>query len=329
MARPWPRGGAKVNSGQTVGGARDLARGRTMIATWSPRRSCPTDPIRRSVAVDDLRLDVVRLASLTPRRDRGRAPRPSSTATSTHADRVVADDDAIDSLRHAIEDECLRILGRRASARPTSASSAWHAARRPRARAQRRPHGERRQDHLAAPPRRASTRPSRRIVDRHGPPGRRAAAGGGNAFADRDPSWAAALADMDDTIDELERRLFRHVLEVDGGAPIDDARAQRAVQLALVARHYERIGDHAVTIAEQVHFVVDRRARTPRRATAPAMTPASLHCAERPAGERGAGKGGVPGPALSVRRSSRPRTPNREEPIPELLSEGGSAAVLG
>ena len=43
-----------------------------------------------------------------------------------------------------------------------------------------------------------------------------------NAFVDRDPSWAAALADMDDTIDELERRLFRHVLEVDGGAPVDD-----------------------------------------------------------------------------------------------------------
>ena len=39
-----------------------------------------------------------------------------------------------------------------------------------------------------------------------------------NAFVDRDPSWAAALADMDDTTDELENRLFRHVLEVDGGA---------------------------------------------------------------------------------------------------------------
>ena len=76
-----------------------------------------------------------------------------------------------------------------------------------------------------------------------------------NAFVDRDPSWAAALADMDDTTDELERRLFRHVLEHDGGEPIDDARLNAAVQLALVARHYERIGDHAVTIAEQVHFV--------------------------------------------------------------------------
>ena len=37
--------------------------------------------------------------------------------------------------------------------------------------------------------------------------------------------------------------------------PIDEAHLNAAVQLALVARHYERIGDHAVTIAEQVHFV--------------------------------------------------------------------------
>jgi phosphate transport system protein len=76
-----------------------------------------------------------------------------------------------------------------------------------------------------------------------------------NAFVDRDPSWAAALADMDDTTDELERRLFRHVLEMESTGPIDEPSLNAAVQVALVARHYERIGDHAVTIAEQVHFV--------------------------------------------------------------------------
>jgi phosphate transport system protein len=74
-----------------------------------------------------------------------------------------------------------------------------------------------------------------------------------NAFADRDPSWAAALSDMDETIDELEKSLFRHILAADGH---DDGALNDAVQLALVARHYERIGDHAVTIARQVHFVV-------------------------------------------------------------------------
>ena len=74
-----------------------------------------------------------------------------------------------------------------------------------------------------------------------------------NAFADRDCSWASALADMDEAMDELERSLFRHIL---GASSPDEAVVVRAVQLALVARHYERIGDHAVTIAEQVHLVV-------------------------------------------------------------------------
>ena len=64
-----------------------------------------------------------------------------------------------------------------------------------------------------------------------------------------------AFADMDETIDELEKSLFRHILSVDTGAS-DDATLIRAVQLALVARHYERIGDHTVTIAQQVSFVV-------------------------------------------------------------------------
>jgi len=54
----------------------------------------------------------------------------------------------------------------------------------------------------------------------------------------------------------LEKRLFRHVLEVDGGSTPDDGVINDAVQLALVARHYERIGDHAVTIAGHVQFVV-------------------------------------------------------------------------
>ena len=45
----------------------------------------------------------------------------------------------------------------------------------------------------------------------------------------------------------------------------DDGTVNDAVQLALVARHYERIGDHAVTIAEQVHFVVTGERTRERR----------------------------------------------------------------
>ena len=87
-----------------------------------------------------------------------------------------------------------------------------------------------------------------------------------NAFADRDPSWAAALADMDDTIDELrEARCSATCSRSTAATTATTGRCNDAVQLALVARHYERIGDHAVTIAEQVHFVVTGEHRRQRR----------------------------------------------------------------
>ena len=62
-----------------------------------------------------------------------------------------------------------------------------------------------------------------------------------NAFVDRDPSWAAALADMDDTTDELERRLFRHVLEADGGA----RRSTRRASTPRCSSHWSRATTNA------------------------------------------------------------------------------------
>jgi phosphate transport system protein len=214
-----------------------------------PDRSAPD--VR--ALVEDVRLGVVRLGSLTL--DAIHSGTEALVGGDVdHAHRVEADDDVIDSLRHAVEDECLRII-----AQPGLCASDLrfvgvalrivHELERSAdlmvnvARTTSRLHPDR-LDGTAGP---LVERMSRQVIVQL-----RVAV---NAFVDRDPSWAAALADMDDTTDELERRLFRHVLEVDGGAPVDDARLNAAVQVALVARHYERIGDHAVTIAEQVHFV--------------------------------------------------------------------------
>lgn len=74
-----------------------------------------------------------------------------------------------------------------------------------------------------------------------------------DAFADRDLSKAAALQDMDDVIDDLQRELFRYVL---GNPSSDETAVQRAVQMALVGRHFERIGDHTVNLGERVCFMV-------------------------------------------------------------------------
>ncbi len=73
------------------------------------------------------------------------------------------------------------------------------------------------------------------------------------AFDDGDVVQAAAVEDMDDVMDDLTKALFRTIFAI-GAA--QEAALQRAVQVALVGRYYERIADHAVNISHRVHFVV-------------------------------------------------------------------------
>ncbi|MDP8975478.1 MAG: phosphate signaling complex protein PhoU [Actinomycetota bacterium] len=73
------------------------------------------------------------------------------------------------------------------------------------------------------------------------------------AFDDGDVVKAAAVEDMDDVMDDLTKALFRTIFAV-GAA--DETELQRAVQIALVGRYYERIADHAVNVSQRVHFIV-------------------------------------------------------------------------
>lgn len=74
-----------------------------------------------------------------------------------------------------------------------------------------------------------------------------------DAFADEDVETAAALPDMDDVMDDLQKELFRAIFETTDG---NEAGIQTAVQLALVGRYYERIADHAVLIGAWTRFMV-------------------------------------------------------------------------
>ncbi|HET6795221.1 MAG TPA: phosphate signaling complex protein PhoU [Acidimicrobiales bacterium] len=74
-----------------------------------------------------------------------------------------------------------------------------------------------------------------------------------DAFAGRDAVMAAALPDMDDAMDDLERAMFRSILSTPTPEDLD---LQRAVQFALVGRFYERVADHAVNIGERVCYMV-------------------------------------------------------------------------
>lgn len=68
-----------------------------------------------------------------------------------------------------------------------------------------------------------------------------------DAFADRDPDAFEALDAADDVIDDLHRDLLAVLLQSD----LDPAVASEAT---LIGRFYERLGDHAVHVAERVRY---------------------------------------------------------------------------
>ena len=74
-----------------------------------------------------------------------------------------------------------------------------------------------------------------------------------DAYVEGNASLAAALDDMDDGLDLLHKEYIQAIFESHHAGNID---LQAAVQLALIGRYYERIGDHAVNIGERVEYMV-------------------------------------------------------------------------
>ena len=74
-----------------------------------------------------------------------------------------------------------------------------------------------------------------------------------DAYVDGDASLAAALDDLDDRLDAIHRDYVQEIFLVHNAGELA---VQGAVQLALIGRYYERIGDHAVNIGERVRFMV-------------------------------------------------------------------------
>lgn len=68
-------------------------------------------------------------------------------------------------------------------------------------------------------------------------------------YTDRDVAAAARLRSLDNRLDELHVALIAEVVEADPPTPI-------AMEMALVARFYERLGDHAVNIANRMRYAI-------------------------------------------------------------------------
>lgn len=77
-----------------------------------------------------------------------------------------------------------------------------------------------------------------------------------DAYVRRDVQLARAVLAEDDTLDNLKTDISRELL---GCMRADPTSIEGCLQLILVSRHLERIGDHATNIAEDVIFMVSAR----------------------------------------------------------------------
>jgi phosphate transport system protein len=77
-----------------------------------------------------------------------------------------------------------------------------------------------------------------------------------DAYVRRDMTLARSVLNEDDTLDSLKTQVFRELLTYMLQEP---PTIEPALDLILISRHLERIGDHATNVAEDVIFMVSAR----------------------------------------------------------------------
>ena len=77
-----------------------------------------------------------------------------------------------------------------------------------------------------------------------------------DAFVTRDVNLAQSVLRQDDWLDAFKEQIFREVLTYMLG---DGRTIEPGIDLILMSRHLERVGDHATNIAEDVIFIVEAR----------------------------------------------------------------------
>jgi len=72
-------------------------------------------------------------------------------------------------------------------------------------------------------------------------------------FVKRDLDMALSLPELDESIDRLNRNLFKKIAQRFAG---EEDEVEWGTRMVLVSRQLERMGDHAVDIGEQVAFMI-------------------------------------------------------------------------
>ena len=74
------------------------------------------------------------------------------------------------------------------------------------------------------------------------------------AYKELDSDKAAAIDQLDDVLDDLHKTYIGTVIDK---ARQGDVHPQQTLQLALIGRFYERIGDHAENMGERTRYIID------------------------------------------------------------------------
>ena len=77
-----------------------------------------------------------------------------------------------------------------------------------------------------------------------------------DSFVRRDIDLAQRVLDQDDDLDHLKTQVFRDLLAC---MLKDPQTIEPSLDLILISRHLERIGDHATNIAEDVIYMVSAK----------------------------------------------------------------------
>ena len=77
-----------------------------------------------------------------------------------------------------------------------------------------------------------------------------------DSYIKRDSVLARSIIKRDDVVDDLNKEVFKFLVEKMGSTP---ELAKPSAHLLILSRHIERLADHATNIAEDVIFMVDAR----------------------------------------------------------------------
>jgi phosphate transport system protein len=77
-----------------------------------------------------------------------------------------------------------------------------------------------------------------------------------DAFVNRDADEARRVIELDDGLDERMERVFRELVAY----MVEDPQAiARALRLSFVSKYFERMGDQATNVCEQVVYMIEGR----------------------------------------------------------------------